>query len=1019
MADDYSLDPLQVQEDELNALYKRAMARTVRQKWDPNDPYGSASAGIDNAIGERDAKRISQQKMELSDQMQKRMTEALRGVPDELAAGYRDPGSRAEFAKQIAKFRENEVAQNKIQEIGSQYGPGVTGNQTIAGGGTGDNPYGRAKALSENPFTHTYGKQAMENLAPHDPSKSVRIDSQGNYSVIPGAIGAVQQTEDAKMRGRDDIIDFKTADGTVMKVPRSWAEAEMRRSFSGAAPSSPPSAPPTAPATSPLGGAVAAASGANTPVPGGPSGGAPPIFSPTMSPADRARAMQDYTGQRPFERQDSVLPNATAAAMPPAQGPGVRGQPPTGPSGQGPSPYQVKAAEARNQTDEQMYQKYMEGMAALPTTRFYVQDILERNKNKTYEGYQTLPEVSNKIAATLGQGNSPTYTNTRAMSQDIENLKGALLKQYGTNPSDRDLAAISGRIPSMEDSAATREELAKALLKYADKHEFVAPTVDQLMKTQNMGFIQAQIAADQIYRQKKAEEESRRNPTQAPGSQSALPGAAAAAQMTHQHSSGQGYEPEGGGGIERFGADLGNNLASLPGSMFSKSGWEGMKDSYGNIITAGRQLAGGDRSGWEAENNRQETRRNTDKAYDQARTYHDIANPTALIGGTSTGIARNVAAGTVQGLLQPNSTLTGQLVSGGKNAAYSGAGAGLALGIPTTHPNPSLGPDAQAILDKYPELAKTVTSAQLNPKYYGSHIADALGINRAAAEAQQKALTTDLLRQTAAGPAGAGGVAPTVMSRETIAKAMDDFSKEYKTLLPAAVNQGTGTATISIRSADQAKMSSAISSMPRIQDMFGKAEAPTLAKIGAMLDPAQGTTRKVVDAATMHEAWKEVGKVATGPQEAKAVRKVLEDLITQVMPNQDIKHFRELNQRYGDFQDMERIWSQGGGGGKAAARGSILPAKLETEAGRGPNTGSATDQAMDVVNMLRQSNEARPTVSGRMVQNIVGPILYHLDNSATQASPAVKRMLDALRAYSVRGAPRIQNEMTPGANDAP
>jgi len=172
-----------------------------------------------------------------------------------------------------------------------------------------------------------------------------------------------------------------------------------------------------------------------------------------------------------------------------------------------------------------------------------------------------------------------------------------------------------------------------------------------------------------------------------------------------------------------------------------------------------------------------------------------------------------------------------------------------------------------------------------------------------------------------------------------------------------------------------------------------------------------------LQAATLHQAWKDIGQVATdnaaSAQAAGQARKILEDIIANAMPQGDRGVFRNLNKRWGATEDVERVFLKSGGG-EGAAYGTISPAKLKTEQSRGPNTGGVTDQAVQVVDALRMRNAVPnqdvPTSLKDIAQRIAGPVVHAFDKNAVNAPAPVRKMLDLLRTGIAKGAPLATEE---------
>ena len=1054
MADDYSLDPLQVQEDELNALYKRALARTVRQKWDPNDLYGSASRNTESVLAERELGSLSQKKLDLSGQMQQRMAESLRGVPAELAAGYRDPGSRAEFAKQLAKFRENEMVQNKLTELRGQYGPGVSGTQTISGGGTGDNPYGLAKAASENPYTHEIGKAMMSNQVV-DPTKAQR-NPDGSISPLGGALDTIRQQERAKTMGADAPINIEV-NGTIVPHRRNNDGSLTPIPFGAGGP--PPSAPPSAP----LGGALAAASGPNPAASAPPTGGSalpgatiaafgqPQSMTTRMAifqqevkenydnlaqgrasgdeqmiriatqnlreldreiklvqrqhgptggqvPSGYAAQGQPQPEQSNADRGFSALPNATAATMPPSR---IPEQPAVGKN-----PGQEFRGQEFYKTQQDELKKIQEAQREIPTMLNQLDQLEATMKKPIYGGGRGaiaggVNWAGNTISKTPVE--DPQLANTRTFESLIKEMAGPRAKLLGYNPSNFDLSTAIAQLPTLGDSPGSRAEVVKRLRDGLDYQMQSVPVIQELVAAGRTVPEAMKYFHEAVWPQIKAQkEQQQRNPTEAPGAQSALPGATSAAGAAALP---RGMPPSAplseGPGVADFltsklgWSAMGRSAAALPGSLASEGG-SAAWDTLSNVARGAGQWAGlSNREDWAAEKARQDEKARTNPKYAQARDLTDItANPINYIPGST--LPKMIAAGAAQGLTQPGSTAGEQLMQGVTQAGLSGVTGVAARAIPSTQSvAKDVGPEVTRLLREYPSVK--ATSAQLNPDILGSKLVQGAGGDVAAALAQQKGLTKELMKRA--------GIEGERLTPKILTDAKSAMSTEYEGMFKNNVFPKIPTTTAT-------ELRTAMQRSPDLQPLM--AGSQPLATVYAAIMSGNATK---VSAATLHQAWKDIGQVATdNPTSAQAAgqaRKILEDIIANAMPQGDRGVFRNLNKRWGATEDVERVFLKSGGG-EGAAYGTISPAKLKTEQSRGPNTGGVTDEAVQLVDALRMRNaipnQDVPTSLKDIAQRIAGPVVHVFDKNAVNAPPLVRKMLDLLRTGIAKGAPLATEE---------
>jgi len=756
MADDYSLDPFQVEEDILKSQYTKALAKTLRPKWDANDPFSSGAALSNYYQSDRKLGELDKQKAELAQRVEKQMIETLRGAPQELQDMVRNPGTRAEGAKALARYREQEMQYNKLNEMRNLYGPGIAGSQTIGAGDTGDNPYGLAKAASENPYTASIGKQMMDNQT-GDPTK-VRLDRSGNASVIPGATAALTQIEDAKMRGRDDLVDYKMPDGQIVKQPRSWVENEMRKYQTGAAPGAPPSSslpPPSGgpPATALPGAVGAAASAPNRPVsaPPGPSsappGGEVAAFGQPQTQTtrmdmlqaevkrnfearERARAAGDQqgitiatrnlqqldqemklvqkqngpsggqvpsgmaAGQQPPPQQPSALPGATAAAaggMPPA-----RIVPPTGPAGVGPTPFAGKMSDEQLAVQKDAMKKFNESVELVPSMLQQLDQLENILKKPVYSGGKAeAAKGINWAANTIQRGNAgvedPVLSNTRAYEGLIKEMSGPRARLLGYNPSNFDLNTALAQLPNMGDSPGSRAAVIGQLRKGMEYHMQSIPVIQELT-AKGVTVSEAQkYFHEAVWPKIQEQKRQQPNPTEAPGAQSALPGAtsAAGAAALPRGMPPPAPPPAEGPNVSDFLTSkegwraMGESAASLPGAIAAQGG-PAMKDTVSNFGRGVAQLFGqSDRAEWPAEKARQDALAAKNPQYAQARHATDIiGNPTNYIPGAT--IPKMAAAGVVGGITQPGASFTEQVQNAASQGGLAAVTGAASRAVPST-----------------------------------------------------------------------------------------------------------------------------------------------------------------------------------------------------------------------------------------------------------------------------------------------------------------------------------------------
>ena len=1013
--DDYSLDPFQAQEQDLNEQYKRALAKTVR-KPDPSNAYnlvGHFQNAYDVSSGNQEIKAVQGKRDALAQQFQSSLADALRDAPPEIAAAIQNPGLRQQGLAEYARVLKQKGTQRAMDALDASMTPppNVSGNATIGGGGMAPPPpaqgggnaaYIRARKMAESddPELQRIGKVQLEQMKPFDPGHTVMRDPNGNIITMPGALQGATSAETAKRLGQDPMVDSYDANGTKVSVPRSVAWPEQGQSLPNATrAATPPNYSPGSVGAAPN---PMPASGPNMPVNGPPTGGGgnapnvPPLadlqaaFAQAQqrlaaNPNDQqAQSLMNYVApliqrmqsqppQGQQQPQPVALPGAVSAAD---AGPNRNPNPVPTPGGPV-SPVDIKRTELQTKAIQEDLQKFNESGGAVMAMKNQLRMLSQLNDKPVYGGYSApFMEAGNAIANTFGSSPDQKLANTRTMDALIKEMAGPRARQLGYNPSNFDLNTALAQLPTIKDNPQTRAAIIAQLQKGLEYHEQSIPVVNELVQKYGMSVAEAQKKFDAIYQA----QQNAQNPNPAPGNQSALPGARSATAVrqpkTGAGSGDAGDQPQG------FWSGVLDSAKALPGAVASSSGVQAMYDQWvKNPTTAAGQLVGlSDREDWKREKAIQEERKLTDPKYNQASTLYGIANPTSLIGGGAGGIVKNMVAGAAQGVLQPNDTATGQIggaVLGGTLNAATGL---LSKAVPTTAPHGSLGPDAEALLAKYPNVRPT--SAQLSPDSVSASVARGLGGDTARAAEQQIGLTKDLMKQA--------GLPGDRLSSKVLNDAREAMGTEYNTLLPKG-NAAT------IGQSDKDALNKAIKASFGTEPAF--ATSPALATVFAAIQ--SGNPVKVT-ADVLHQAWKDVGSAGADKYASGQIREVLEGLIAKTLQGGKIDSFKELNKRWGAVEDITRVFSEGGGGGKGSLRGTISPAKLESEAGMGPNPGGITDQAMDLVNLLNMKNaktsSVSPTSKLQGLLELAGPTINKLDRSLIHAPKWQKKIAEGLRA---------------------
>lgn len=293
MADDFTLDPLEVQEVDLNRKYNAAIAQRLRASnpvpdW---DIVGQGNRAFDRVAGVKAMANDAPARAELSKQYQAGLAAALRGAPPEIQAQVMSPGTRTEGLKSLSDWN---MQQNDQRERETR-----RASRALNGGGAnpgGDQAYQDAfeDSQSVNPRIAARGKEALAALAPRGPNAAMRVNPDGSMSPIGGANSALAGTTAAIEQSKYPYSDKPTMrDVGGGNMQPSTEHLDIARAGGGpnAQPSAPVSALPGAvgasPAPMPASGPISPAPGQNSALPGAVGAASPP---PQVQPQAQPQA---------------------------------------------------------------------------------------------------------------------------------------------------------------------------------------------------------------------------------------------------------------------------------------------------------------------------------------------------------------------------------------------------------------------------------------------------------------------------------------------------------------------------------------------------------------------------------------------------------------------------------------------------------------------------------------------------------------------------------------------------------
>ena len=988
MANDFSLDPYQVEEDNLAEQYKRALLKTLRPTPDMADLSARSQAGFDRAYGEQGMADVQAQRTALGQKVAQALPAALRGsLADQVSHPWLRTGANAEIDRRRKSALDREELDNLLAKFSSGGGAGgALPQSTGAAAGVDRPPRALALALqaSGNP-THKALGEAIEKMyyTPHDPKQSVTYDNQGNAVRIPGADPAFGSQQD--MIGDNQVVTITLPSGETKQMLRKDAKAA---GLLAAAPGAAPTGPGTVPAPSPGG----PANGPISPV-SGPSGERPPpVFnlSGKLSPQEAMAIAKD-------------VPNPVADPNPvPARpaGPGPGMPPPVGQQG-APNPALVKGYEENTKANVAAMQKMEETQADFGAVIAKLGHIRQMNQKPSYQGMgATAGPILEESVAALGGGTSPRYANTKAMEAAIQDLVGPILHQYGYNPSNRDLIQAQLRLPSMGSSAQAREEVAALVQRGMAAEQEVGQMTRQIFD-QNRGQVSPQQAkqfAWKMYNDQRDAEEAKQKSGNPTGAANGQQGPLAASVRAEYDKTKKQLKEE-----NSFGSAMWEKAKSLPGAIFSGAGVEGMVDAYGNMIEGGKEIFGqGDREKAMLELKRQEERAKTDPDYEQAKIFHSVANPVSVAGGAATTLPRALAAGAAFGALHPADSGGSQTWNAAVGAGLSGAGSLATRLLPTTRAAPAL--ENAGLTPGKAAGPVQGTSAQLNPELVGSKVAAAAGMNESAALRQSKELTQVLM--------GEGKIAGDRLTREGVDVAY--------TAAKDAQRESLAAQPIKLPKPELKGLTDAVADLINTNGpqafIKGSPLMEFLTKVTAQSQTKGGGRAlrnvKTYDGEKLFHMWEEVAKLDKSKPAQTAAKKAIEDLIYGGAGKEVLDAFLGHQQTWRNVANIDRVWSAGGGSGTGVATGWINPSRLKLEAGRGPKD-AVTDSITELVDLLglrnvptaAQSAESAPGVVREVVQGTIGKGMEAVDTFMQKwggpgASPGVRRTVDALRAGS-------------------
>ena len=221
---DYSLDPFQVDETELDERRKAAIAQLLRIGANPaplNNPSQAFLNTYQGAQAQRTLNEIGPQRRALAGRAQENLERSISesGLSSGTAALLKNAQLRSYGGVEAGKELEEkrwEDADKREADIRALRRQGPVGEDSNF-----DYEDAVADAMSRNPRRQARGKVSLDLQKPFDPAHSVRGNLRGGANPIAGADPAFNRLQE--MRGDQNVVEVKMPDGTVQQMLRGDA----------------------------------------------------------------------------------------------------------------------------------------------------------------------------------------------------------------------------------------------------------------------------------------------------------------------------------------------------------------------------------------------------------------------------------------------------------------------------------------------------------------------------------------------------------------------------------------------------------------------------------------------------------------------------------------------------------------------------------------------------------------------------------------------------------------------------
>lgn len=358
-------------------------------------------------------------------------------------------------------------------------------------------------------------------------------------------------------------------------------------------------------------------------------------------------------------------------------------------------------------------------------------------------------------------------------------------------------------------------------------------------------------------------------------------------------------------------------------------------------------------------------------------------------GGT---LVKSTLAAGLSGALDPKASLGDQLTSGAISAVSNVVPAAVTSKLlPATRlaGDINVGGSGDDLLKAFPSFKPT--SAQVSPRSPENAIYRSMGIDDAARLSQARSITKDLMSKA--------GIEGQELTGKSLTARAEAIEQSFNQLLSPKIK-------VKVGGLEQAQFLEAAKNYSKLEPAMAK--SPTLAMIHRALS---NDKPELIRASDLHRAWKEAKEVTGDFETTKAIRSVLESLITKAVPEGQKDVFGRLTSQWDLLQDLNRIY-HAGGQGTGPASGALAPSKIEQYVSSGQVRHPAIDQTVELIKRFGVT-DYRPARIGAdsllspiadITKAVAGPVLRHAEVPApVKQLPPVKFMIDLLRAGGMRG----------------